>query len=309
LAASDKTNTMNDRDKDSEIGAPETGDQKIRNPETAEPEPRGREAAGSAPARRGQGGAVTVDRSPATSASPAITPLPAGEVQRIPVSGMRAAIARRMHQSQREVPLFHAEHLIRMDPALALCARLRREGHQISLTHILLKAAADSVHAQLEVNARFVGDAIEILRRIHIAIATGLPEGLVFPVLHDAPGLNLLQIAERTATLRAKAEEKTLTTEELSGATFTVSNLGTEGVDRLTTVVQPPQAASLSLGAVKPRPIAENGELAVASTLHATLSCDHRAVDGQQAAAYLKDLARRLEDPEQLLTGIRLGDV
>ena len=299
---------MNNRDKDSEIGTPETPEQEILDPQTQESGAGGRESAGSTPARRGQGGAVTVDRSPATSASPAITPLPAGEVQRVPVSGMRAAIARRMHQSQREVPLFHAEHLIRMDPALALCARLRQEGHQISLTHILLKAAADSVHAQLEVNARFVGDAIEILRPIHLAIATGLPEGLVFPVLHDAPGLNLLQIAERTATLRAKAEEKTLTTEELSGATFTVSNLGREGVDRLTTVVQPPQAASLSLGAVKPRPIAEDGELAVASTLHATLSCDHRAVDGQQAAAYLKDLARRLEDPEQLLTGIRLGD-
>ncbi len=299
---------MNNRDKDSEIGTPETPEQEIRDPQTQESGAGGRESAGSTPARRGQGGAVMVDRSPATSAGPAITPLPAGEVQRVPVSGMRAAIARRMHQSQREVPLFHAEHLIRMDPALALCARLRQEGHQISLTHILLKAAADSVHAQLEVNARFVGDAIEILRRIHLAIATGLPEGLVFPVLHDAPGLNLLQIAERTATLRAKAEEKTLTTEELSGATFTVSNLGREGVDRLTTVVQPPQAASLSLGAVKQRPIAEDGELAVASTLHATLSCDHRAVDGQQAAAYLKDLARRLEDPEQLLTGIRLGD-
>jgi len=319
---------MTNRNKDAETGArgnrdpeiqhPETRDPETRDPETRDPDTRdpatrgpdtgGHEAPGSSPAKRGQGSALTVDRSPATSASPAITPLPAGEVQRVPVSGMRAAIARRMHQSQREVPLFHAEHMIRMDPALALRARLRQQGHQISLTHILLKAAADSVHAQLEVNARFVGDAIEVLRRIHLAIATGIPEGLVFPVLHDAPGLNLLQIAERTAALREKAEEKTLTTEELSGATFTVSNLGKDGVDRFTTVVQPPQAASLSLGAVATRPITENGELAVASTLHATLSCDHRAVDGQQAAAYLKDLARRLEDPEQLLTGIRLGD-
>ena len=295
--ASSKTNTMSNRDKE-----PETS-----GPETREPNGEGGQPAATPP-RRGQGGAVTVNRSPATSVGPEVTPLPAGEVQRVPVSGMRAAIARRMHQSQREVPLFHAEHQIRMDPAIALCDRLRQEGHQISLTHILLKAAADSVHAQRDVNARFVGDAIEILRRVHLAIATGLPEGLVYPVLHDAPGLNLLQIAERTATLREKAEEKTLATEELSGATFTVSNLGRQGVDRLTTVVQPPQAASLCLGAVAPRPITENGELAVARTLHATLSCDHRAVDGQQAAAYLKELARRLENPEQLLTGLRLGD-
>ena len=254
----------------------------------------------------GQGRTVKVDRSPPRLDNATVAPLPASEVQRVPVSGMRAAIARRMHQSQREVPLFHAEREIRMDAALDLCGRLRDEGHQISLSHILLKAAADSLHAQPEVNARFVGDAIEIRKRIHVAIATPVPEGLVYPVLHDAPGLNLLQIAERVSALRAKADAKTLETEELSDASFTVANLGSRGVERFTTVVHPPQAASLALGAARKRPVVENDQLGIASTMFATLSCDHRACDGQQAAAYLNALRQRLENPEGLVSGLRV---
>jgi pyruvate dehydrogenase E2 component (dihydrolipoamide acetyltransferase) len=257
---------------------------------------------------QGQGGTVRVDRSLPPMTTAAVNPLPASEVHRIPVSGMRAAIARRMHQSQREVPLFHVEREIRMDRALELCERLRQEGHQVSCGHIFVKAAADSLLAQPDLNARFVGDAIEVLRRIHLAIAIALPEGLIFPVLHDAPGLNLLQTAERTASLRTKAEAKTLAPEDLAGASFTISNLGKRGVERFTTVVHPPQAASLALGMVAPRPVADNGVVRVAATVHATLSCDHRAVDGQQAAAYLEELRRLLEDPAKLLTGVHLGE-
>ena len=269
--------------------------------------PNGPGGASSEPPR-GEGGPIRVDRSPPGFSASAVAPLPASEVHRIPVSGMRAAIARRMHQSQREVPLFHVERESLMDRALELCARLRDEGHQISCGHIFLKAAADALVAQPELNARFVGDAIEVLRRIHLAIAIALPEGLIFPVLHDAPGLNLLQIAERTANLRSQAEAKTLASEDLAGASFTVSNLGKRGVDRFTTVVHPPQAASLALGMVAHRPVVEKNAVRAAATVHATLSCDHRAVDGQQAAAYLEALRLLLEDPEKLLTGIHLGE-
>jgi len=242
---------------------------------------------------------------PRDDATPASTPTEAASgVRRAPLSKMRASIARRMAESKREAPHFYLTTVVDMDEAVGLRAQLKalevsRAG--VTYNHMVLKAVADALVEHPEVNARFAGDAIEILAEINLGIATAVDDGLIVPVLAGADRLSLLEIAEQARALADKAEGGRFTSADLSGATFSVSNLGMFDVDSFSAVINPPQAAILAVGSVKQRPVVRAGTLAVRFTMALTLSCDHRVVDGARGGRFLAEVKRRLESPASLL--------
>lgn len=262
--------------------------------------------AAPAPGERGSG-TITVRPPPRTESLP--TPLPpapatSGEVQRIPVTGMRAAIARRMTESKREAPHFYVTTVASMDRAVELRAGLKAAGGVaagVTYNHLILKACADALRVIPEMNARFAGDAIELLPDVNLGMATAVPDGLIVPVLHHADQLSLFDLAARARELAEKAKERSFGGKDLSGGTFSVSNLGMYDVESFVAVINPPQAGILAVGSVAERPVARDGALAVAHTVHLTVSCDHRAVDGARAAEFLREVRARLENPVSLL--------
>lgn len=226
-----------------------------------------------------------------------------GGVRRVPLSKMRASIAKRMAESKREAPHFYLTTIVEMDEAVRLRAQLKALEVEPSVTynHMVVKAVADALAKFPEVNARFAGDAIEILGEVNVGIATAVDDGLLVPVLSGADRLDLLAIAAQARTLAEKAESGRFTAADLSGATFSVSNLGMFDVDSFSAVLNPPQAAILAVGSVKQRPVVRDGALAVGWTMSITLSCDHRVIDGARGGRFLADVKRRLENPASLL--------
>jgi pyruvate dehydrogenase E2 component (dihydrolipoamide acetyltransferase) len=242
-----------------------------------------------------------------TAKSPAHTPQAAGEatagVRRVALSKMRASIAKRMTESKREAPHFYLTTVVDMDEAVRLRAQLKALEVEPSVTynHMVLKACADALAAFPEVNARFAGDAIELLEEINVGIATAVDDGLLVPVLSGANRLDLLSLAAQARAFAEKAESGRFTSADLSGATFSVSNLGMFDVDSFSAVLNPPQAAILAVGSVKQRPVVHDGALAVGWTMALTLSCDHRVIDGARGGRFLADVKRRLENPAALM--------
>jgi len=233
----------------------------------------------------------------------AAAPRAAG-VRRVPLSRMRASIAKRMAESKRAAPHFYLTTVVDMDEAVRLRAQLKTlevSPAGVTYNHMVVKAAADALVAFPEVNARFADDAIEILDEVNVGIATAVDEGLIVPVLQGADRLSLLEIAAAARALADKAEGGRFSSAELSGATFSVSNLGMFDVDSFSAVINPPQAAILAVGSVKQRPVVRDGALAVGHTMALTLSCDHRVIDGARGGRFLAEVKRRLENPASLL--------
>jgi pyruvate dehydrogenase E2 component (dihydrolipoyllysine-residue acetyltransferase) len=270
------------------------------------------EGGGEAPAS-GPPGTIRVRPAALARAAqkPAAAPGPAAaggglRVRRVPLSRMRTSIARRMAESKREAPHFYVTSMVEMDAAVELRASLKKlRGDQGAVTynHMVLKAVADALRKFPEVNARFAGDAVELFEEVNLGVATAVEDGLVVPVVHRADTLSLFEIAARARDLAQLAEGGGFTSEDLSGATFSVSNLGMFDVESFVAVINPPQAAILAVGSVKQRPVVRDGALAVAHTMALTLSCDHRCLDGVRAARFLSDVKLRLENPVGLLVG------
>lgn len=258
------------------------------------------------PGQRGSG-TVTV-RPPALHPKPSVARSPstagAGDVKRVPLTAMRAAIARRMTESKREAPHFYVTTVANMDLAVQLRAGLKASGGAaaaVNYNHLILKACADALRATPEMNARFVGDAIEILPDVNLGMATAVAEGLIVPVIHNADQLSLFDVAARARELGEKAKKRSFAGDDLAGATFSVSNLGMYDVESFVAVINPPQAGIVAVGSVAQRPVVRDGQLGVGYTVHLTVSCDHRAVDGARAAEFLREVRARLENPVRLL--------
>lgn len=259
--------------------------------------------AGRAPEGADSAPAATQATAPAAATARESAPAGTDGVRRVPLSKMRASIAKRMSESKREAPHFYLTTVVDMDEAVRLRAQLKSLGIEPSVTynHMVLKACADALVQFPEVNARFAGDAIELLGEINVGIATAVDDGLLVPVLSGADRLDLLTLAAEARALAEKAESGRFTSADLSGATFSVSNLGMFDVDSFSAVLNPPQAAILAVGSVKQRPVVREGALAVGWTMSITLSCDHRVIDGARGGRFLADIKRRLESPAALL--------
>ncbi|MEH0542712.1 dihydrolipoamide acetyltransferase family protein [Streptomyces sp. B21-105] len=215
----------------------------------------------------------------------------------VPLSTIRRLTAQRLTQSTQQAPHFYLTTVIDADALLALRAqineRLDDDGPRISLNDLLIKACAAALRNHPQVNSSW--DTTRILRhgRVHIGIAVATDDGLMVPVLHDADRKTLTSIAREAHDLAGKARARHLSPAELSGGTFTISNLGSFGIDHFTAVINPPRAAILAVGAARPQPVVRDGELGVGTIMAVTLSVDHRVLDGATAAAYLADLRGR----------------
>jgi len=221
----------------------------------------------------------------------------------VPLSSIRAAIARRMAQAKGPVPHFYLTTEVGMDPAWQLREKLNAlEGQpKISVTDMIVKACVLALVTHPGVNASFQGETIRVHRRVHIGIAVALEEGLITPVLRDCDRRSLAQIAVEGRDLVERARGRRLRAPELSGATFTVSNLGMFEVDEFSAIINPPEGAILAVGAVVQKPVADGDRLGVGRRMRLTLSCDHRVMDGAMGARFLQDLKRLLEEPLRLL--------
>ena len=213
----------------------------------------------------------------------------AGE-KREPLSRMRRTIAERMTQSFRDVPQFSISRDVDMTAADAL-----RKREAVSYTDVILAACAKALVAHPRLRSRFDGDALVTAEAIHLGHAVAVEAGLLVPVLRDVDRKTLAELKSARETVERGARDGRLPADALTGAVFTVSNLGTLGVDRFTAIVNPPEAAILALGRVTARVVARDGKAEIRPSVTLTLSVDHRVADGAEAARFLTDLADRLE--------------
>ncbi len=244
----------------------------------------------------------------ALGAAPAVAPAaipaaPGVEYQDVPLSSIRAAIAKRMPLAKAPVPHFYLTGEIAMDRAWELREELNAlEGQpKISVTDMIVKACALALVRHPEVNASFQGESIRVNYRVHIGLAVALDEGLITPVLRNSEAKSLAQIAVEGRDLVERARGRRLRASELSGATFSVSNLGMFDVDEFSAIINPPEGAILAVGAVKVVPVVEAGRIGMGRRMKVTLSCDHRVMDGAMGARFLQTLKQLLEEPLRLL--------
>lgn len=253
-------------------------------------------------------GATPAAVAPGTTADAprAMTPVgkPRLEDQRIELSLMRKAIAKRLVQSIGPIPHFFLTTEIDMGRALDMRKSLndRLSEGKVGVNDLLIKVVAEALTRHPEINASFEGDAIRRHGSVDIGIAVAVPDGLITPVLRDADRKGLVQISVESADLVARGRIRRLTPEEYQGATFTISNLGMLGIDEFTAIINPPEAAILAVGQTVEKPVVEDGEVVVRRRMRVTMSCDHRVIDGAMGAAFLQTLRAMLENPLELVS-------
>ncbi len=227
----------------------------------------------------------------------------------VPVTSTRRVIARRMSESARTVPHFYATAVADAGPLV----RMRRELNaqlaavsrpKVSVNDLVVKACALALREHPGVNSSYVDDTSTTMlvhRRINIGVAVASQHGLVVPVITDADQRTVTDIGAETHRLMARAEERRLTVEDMSGGTFTISNLGMFGVEQFTAIINPPEAAILAVGATTTEPVVVDGTVDTGYRLRYTLSSDHRVIDGALAAQFLRTLTTFLENPWTLV--------
>ena len=256
----------------------------------------------------GPGGRIVRKDVEAAASAPAAAPGMAQaatgpEHEDVALSSMRAAIAKRMPLSKGPVPHFYVTSEVAMDRAWELREQLNSlEGQpKISVNDLVIRAAAVTLLEHPGVNASFQGDAIRVFHRVHMGIAVALDEGLITPVLRDVHAKSLAQIATQARDLAERARNRKLRANELSGATFSISNLGMFDVSEFSAIINPPEGAILAVGSVRVQPVVTDTGLGVGRRMKMTISCDHRVMDGAMGARFLQDMKRLLEEPLRLL--------
>jgi pyruvate dehydrogenase E2 component (dihydrolipoamide acetyltransferase) len=220
-----------------------------------------------------------------------------------PHSSMRRVIARRLAESKQTVPHFYLTIDCAIDELLSVRKTLnaKSDAYRISVNDFAIRAAALALRQVPAANASWSDDAILLWQRVDIAVAVALDDGLITPIVKAADQKGLAQIAAETKDLAARARAGKLKLEEFQGGTFSISNLGMYGVREFAAVINPPQGCILAVGAGEQRPIVQGGQLAVATVMTCTLSCDHRVVDGAVGAQFLAAFKKLIEDPLTML--------
>jgi len=220
------------------------------------------------------------------------------------LSKLQSTIARRMSESKATAPHFYLQAEIDMTPAVQARARLKAAAGEDevvpSFNDMVVKACALALREHPRANGAYRDGRFELYSRINVGVAVAAEDALVVPTVFDADQKGLRQIAIDSRELAQRVREGTITPPELSGGTFTVSNLGMYGIDNFSAVINTPQAAILAVGAIKERPVVRDGELAVAQILQVTLACDHRILYGAPAAEFLARVRALLEEPLSL---------
>jgi pyruvate dehydrogenase E2 component (dihydrolipoamide acetyltransferase) len=259
-------------------------------------------AAGNAPAP-----AKAAPASGGAAPAAAKSAIPA-EGKLVPVSNMRATIARRLVEAKSTIPHFYLDLEIDAGPLLELRsqlnAALEKDGIKLSVNDFILKAAAEALGRVPAVNCSWDSSGQGAIRQhgaIHVSFAVAIEDGLITPVIRDTQAKTLLAISSEAKGLAKRAKDKKLAPAEFTGGTFCVTNLGMMGIDRFCAIINPPNAAILAVGATVKKPVVKNDQIVVGQRMTLTLSCDHRVVDGAVGATYLGALRELLERPSLLL--------
>ncbi len=228
-------------------------------------------------------------------------------VKSIPFSGMRKSIADNMYASLHntaQLTMFtevDVTDMIRFRDAVREEYK-KDETVRISYNDIIILATSRALKHHPIMNSTLVGEEILLHDSVNMGVAVALPEGLIVPVLRDADKMGLVQIAAGARELARKAREGSLTVDEVTGGTFTISNVSMFEVDGLTPILKPPETGILGVGRVKEKPAVHNGEIAIRSMMFLNLTIDHQIVDGAPAADFLQTLARYLANPYLIMT-------
>jgi len=237
---------------------------------------------------------------PATSA-PAAPETAKGQVAFEDLSKLQQTVARRMAESKATAPHFYLRADVDMSRAVEARARLKAaagDGEVVpSFNDMVVKACALALREHPRANGAYRDGRFELYSRVNVGVAVAAKDALVVPTVFDADRKGLRQIAEDSRNLAGKVREGSITPPELSGATFTVSNLGMYGIVGFSAVINPPQAAILAVGAIEERPVVRDGEIATAHLMQIDLACDHRILYGAPAAEFLAQVKTLLEEP------------
>ena len=257
-------------------------------------------AAAPAGAAAGQGLAAAAEPAPAADFP--------GPVHEVPVKGVRKLIAERMHASLQGSAQYTLHASACAEAVLAYRRKLKSSVEELGLQAVTINDLINYGVTRLllrypAVNSHFVGDKSLQFERVHLAVAVDTPRGLMVPVIRNASLLSLRQITAEAARLRRACLENTVTPDELNGGTFTVSNMGTLGIEGFTPVLNPPQVAILGVGSLQLKPVEREGEVVFERFMSLSLTANHQILDGAPAAAFLSELCRALESFELLLAG------
>ena len=253
----------------------------------------------------------------ATAAAPVAAPAPVSAPAPVPPvrlpggtegsreeknSTMRKVIAKRLGESKFSAPHYYLTIEVEMDNAITSRKQMNNlPNTKISFNDMVLKACAMALLKHPQVNTSWNGDSTRYYDHVHMGVAVAVDEGLVVPVLKHADQLNLSQINAQVKDMAGRARDKKLTPQEMEGSTFTVSNLGMFGIVEFTSIINQPNSAILSVGAIVERPVVRDGEIVIRSIMKLTLACDHRTVDGATGAQFLQTVQAYLENPVMML--------
>ena len=229
---------------------------------------------------------------------------PAGETgsEVIKNSQMRKVIAKRLSESIFTAPHFYLTIEVNMDEAMRSRATMNTlPDTKVSFNDMVVKASAMALKKHPKVNSQWSDDAITIYHHIAVGVAVAVEDGLVVPVLKFTDQMSLSQIGAHVKDLAGRAKNKKLQPAEMEGSTFTISNLGMFGITEFTSIINQPNSAILSVGAIVEKPVVKNGQIVVGNTMKVTLACDHRTVDGATGAQFLQTLRLYLENPVTML--------
>lgn len=218
------------------------------------------------------------------------------------VSQMRKVIARRLGESKFTAPHFYVTVEIEMSKVWELRKRINEVAPvKISFNDLVVKACAVNLPKHPAINSSWQGDHIRVNKDVNIGVAVAIPDGLLVPVIRYANMKSLSQINTEVKELAGRAKNKKLSQEEMTGNTFTISNLGMFGIEEFTAIINPPDACILAVGGINDKPVVKDGEVVAGKIMKVTLSSDHRVVDGASAAQFLNDVKATLEDPIRLM--------
>ena len=231
--------------------------------------------------------------------------IPPGSYDLIPLDGMRRTVARRMTESFRDVPHFPLTIDLEIDALLAsraeINALLEKEGVKVSVNDMVIKACAMALKHEPNANASYSPEGIALHHNADVAMAVAIEGGLITPIIRKAETKSLAQIATEAKDLAERARTRKLKPEEYLGGTFSVSNLGMFGIRQFASILNPPQGCILSVGVGEKWPVVKDGQIAIATIMTVTLTCDHRVVDGATGAKWLQAFRMMIEKPATML--------
>jgi pyruvate dehydrogenase E2 component (dihydrolipoamide acetyltransferase) len=249
--------------------------------------------------------AATSGIAPRQAQSLAQMGIPDGSYDLIPLDGMKKAVARRMVDSIQNVPHFPLFIDVEIDQLMAVRAKVNKmlepQGIKVSVNDFVIKAAALALKLVPEANASYTPEGIAMHHNADVSMAVAIDGGLITPIIKKAETKGLAQIATESKDLAKRARERKLKPEEFQGGTFSVSNLGMFGIKQFTSIINEPQGCIMSVGAGEQRAVVKDGQLAAATVMTVTLTCDHRVVDGATGARFLQAFKPLIEDPVAML--------